>query len=335
MSPRKRQNERDLIRRFARLVESRSAPKRDIIAGIGDDAAVVRPPASGPLLVTNDVQVEGRHFERAWFKGAELGWRLAAVNLSDIAAMGGVPLYGMLSLVVPDDAAGEYIVAVERGVQDHLARYGATVIGGNLSGTKGPLVCELTLLGRGRPGGTWRRTCRPGRDAIVLVGRLGDARAGLECVDSGLGSRRRLVRAYKRPEPLLNVARRLGGERGVHGAIDVSDGFSTDLAHLCEGGGAGAEVDAGNLPASRALASYCRERGADPLDYVLHGGEDYALILSVDRRRADQIAKRIRDGLGIPARIVGRFTRRPKGRLLLTQDGRAEIFEPRGWDHFR
>jgi thiamine-monophosphate kinase len=325
-------SETELIAQFARMIRAKKTPARGVVVGVGDDAAVLRPRAGEDLLVTTDILVEERHFKRAWFTGFDLGWRLAAVNLSDIAAMGGRPLYGLLSFALPADIAVAYVHGVERGVRDHLALFGAAIVGGNVSGIERTLVCDLTLVGACGRGKAWRRTCRPGKDAIVVAGGLGDSRAGLELLGKNKRATGALVKAYKKPVPRLDVATLLAGDPAIHGAIDVSDGFSTDVIHLCEASGAGCEVHAEALPVSGALEASCRRTGADPLSTALHGGEDYALILAVAARRAQATAARIERALGVPSRVVGRFTSSKKS-YVLVRGGRREFFTARGWDH--
>ena len=355
MLHKKKTSEKELLLDFACMIAAKKTPTKGIVVGVGDDTAVLRPHPKEDLLVTADILVENRHFKRAWFTGYELGWRLAAVNLSDIASMGGRPLYGILSLALPEGLSVKYVREMEQGVRDHLAHYGAAIVGGNVSGIESTLVSDLTLIGACARGKAWRRSCRPGKDAIVVAGYLGEARAGLGLMEKkaraagaavGRGARAAgsLVRAYKSPVPRLDAAHLLahgtstrgGRDRtfatAVHGAIDVSDGFSTDLIHICEASGAGCEVDPRALPVSAALRAFCKREGKNPFTMALHGGDDYALILAVDPKQATSVVVRIEKELGIPARIVGRFTKH-KGRYRLVQDESRMPFSAGGWDH--
>ncbi|UCG52751.1 MAG: thiamine-phosphate kinase [Candidatus Latescibacterota bacterium] len=328
-------SEKELLRSFVRMIRAKKTPTRGIIVGAGDDTAVVRPKSGEDLLVTTDILVENRHFKRGWFTGRELGWRLAAVNLSDIAAMGGKPLYGTLSLALPSQVGVDFVRGVERGVRDHLAAYGATIVGGNVSGIQRTIVCDLSLVGSCAKGRAWRRRCRPGRDAIVVVGSLGEARAGLDLLERGVRPRfsKKLIRAFKKPRPLLAVANLLRNEKAIHGAIDVSDGLSTDLIHICENSDAGCVIDAGTLPISKPLEAFCDKYGKDPTGMALNGGEDYALILSVDSAKARVICSRIKSALGLPARVIGRFTGDDGVYQITDVRGRRRKFEAKGWDH--
>jgi len=326
-------NERELIASFERVIESAGARPRGLVAGVGDDAAVFRGAAGQDFVATQDVQVEGRHFERAWFGGRALGRRLSAVNLSDIAAMGARPLYGMFSLVLPPTIDRVYIRGVTRGIVEGLSEHRAALVGGNVSGTEGPLTCDLTLIGACPRDKAWLRRARPG-DAIVVAGALGEAAAGLELLRAGGSARRgsRLTRAFLAPAPLLDVSEALRGQSGIRGAIDVSDGLSTDVIHLCEAAGVGCEIDADSLPVSRALGVFCRERGVDPVDWMLRGGEDYALILSVSPAHAEGVVRRAASRTGRCVRVVGRFTDR-KQFYEIVRGRKRDRFRATGWDH--
>jgi len=321
-----------LIEAFARRIRSGAVRTSGVVVGVGDDAAVIRPNAREDLVVTTDSLVEGVHFERRWFTGRELGWRLAAVNLSDIAAMGAHPRYGLISFVIPPGVGSSYVEAIERGVVDHLARYDAVVVGGNVASTSGPLTLELTLIGACARGRAWRRRAKAG-DAIVVAGVLGAAAAGVGLL-RGRKARGPLVRAYKQPTPRLDVARALSRSRSVRGAIDVSDGFSSDVIHVCEASRVGCDVDEATFPIPPPVRAFCRERGLDPVRWALHAGEDYALILSVAPQRAAEVCRRIRRA-GCPAVVVGRFTARRGAYRLFDASGEARPFKAGGWDHLK
>ena len=335
MKRRRQLTETQLIRKFTRSIEAAGVHPGGLVLGVGDDAAVFNGPRGEDFVVTQDVQVENRHFSRKWFSGRELGWRLAAVNLSDVAAMGAAPRYALSSLVLPRLLDTGYVDQITKGIVSHLARFDAALIGGNVSSSDAALTCDLTLIGSCRRGRAWRRNALAG-DAVVLVGAVGEAAAGLDLLTSGdyksRGNEARLVRAFKSPQPQLDVAKLLSRVNSVHGAIDVSDGLSTDLRRVCRASGLGCEVNAGSLPLSRALSEFCAVRGCDADDWMLRGGEDYALILCVAPRAARRLCKRIESGTGRSANIIGRFTE-AGDTVFLRADGRRDRLPDTGWDH--
>ncbi len=323
----------ELISAIARDIGRRRAP--GIVTGIGDDAAVLRTPRNEDLVVTVDAMVEGRHFRRGWMTWTQLGRRLASINLSDIAAMGASPRFAFVSLAVPGDVPARAVREIERGAARQLAKHGAVIVGGNLSSTAGPLICDMTLIGTCRRGRAWTRAARAG-DAIVVAGELGAAAAGALMLEKGLGGSGRgaLVRSYADPVPRLDVAAALRNVRSVHAAIDVSDGLSGDLIHMCEAGRVGCDVLAPELPVARGVPGFCSERGLDTVRWVMDSGEDYALVLAVEPGSAAAVCRRIRRA-GVRATIAGRFRRSRGVYRLIGADGRARRFRSGGWDHFR
>jgi len=325
-------SEFELIDAFARSIRRAGAHPRGVVTGVGDDAAVLRPGPREDLVVTTDALVEGVHFERRWFDGATLGRRLAAVNVSDVAAMGAQPRFALVSLAIPRGLPQRYVEGIERGAVAMLARYGARVVGGNVTSTRGPLVCSMTLIGACARGRAWRRAARAG-DAIVVAGELGAAAAGVALLRSG-GKGGTVVAAYTRPVPRMDVVRVLARTRLVRGAIDVSDGLSSDLIHLCEAGDVGCEIHAHALPVGRGVRAFCRAHGKDSTDWTLDAGEDFALILCVARTRAGDVCRMIRRA-GARASIIGRFTKSSGVYRVIERGAQARAFRAGGWDHMQ
>ena len=319
----------DALARAARRA-GRKAP--GVVVGIGDDAAVLRASSREDLVVTTDSLVEGRHFERTWLSPRDIGWKLAAANLSDIAAMGATPRWALVSLVLPPGVSALYTEAIERGAAEHLARYGAAIVGGNIASTDGPLVCDMTLIGTHTRDSAWKRTAKKG-DAIVIAGTLGASAAGVAMLREKKKPNAALIRAYRRPTPRLDVARALARESGIHGAIDVSDGLSSDVIHVCEASRLGCELDAAALPIPPAVRAFCAATRRSPIEWALNAGEDYALLLSVAPQRAAAVCRMIRNS-GARASIVGCFTA-SRGVYGILENGRVRKFEARGWDHLK
>jgi thiamine-monophosphate kinase len=328
-------SEFELIDAFARRIRRAGAQPRGVVVGVGDDAAVLRPNAREDLVVTTDSLVEGVHFERRWLYGVNLGRRLAAVNLSDVAAMGAQPRFALVAFAIPRGTPQSFVEDIERGVVAMLSRYGARVVGGNLTSTRGPLVCDMTLIGACPRGRAWRRDARAG-DVVIVAGQLGAAAAGVDLLRAG-SKGGPLVRAYTHPVPRIDIVRALSGaypRARLRGAIDVSDGLSSDLIHMCEAGGVGCEIHAHALPIGRGVGAFCRARGHDPIAWALHAGEDYALILAVARKHAVDVCRAIR-GTRTPAAIIGRFTPARGVYHVVESGSRPRAFRAGGWDHMK
>lgn len=325
-------SEFELIDAFARRIRRGAATSRAVVVGVGDDAAVLRVNAREDLVVTTDSLVEGVHFERRWLYGLNLGRRLAAVNLSDIAAMGAQPRFALVSFAIPPGTPASFVEDIEGGAVQALARYGARVVGGNITSTRGPLLCDMTLIGACARGRAWQRRARAG-DVIVVVGEIGAAAAGVALLKAGKKTGP-LVRAYIRPEPRLDVSSALAGTKLVRGAIDVSDGLSSDLIHLCEAGDVGCEIHAHALPLARGVRAFCRERRVDPVEWSLHAGEDYALVLSVPRGFLAAACRAIKR-TGVRSAIIGRFTREPGSYRIIERSARVRAFRAGGWEHMK
>jgi thiamine-monophosphate kinase len=325
-------SEFELIDAFARRIRRAGPSPNGVVVGVGDDAAVLRPAPRQDLVVTTDSLVEGVHFERRWLYGVNLGRRLAAVNLSDIAAMGAEPRFALVSFAIPRGTPGSFVEDIERGAVGMLSRYGARVVGGNVTSTRGPLVCDMTLIGACRRGRAWKRGAKAG-DVIIVVGQLGAAAAGVELLRAGKKGGP-LVRAYTHPVPRLDVVRALSGA-SPRGAIDVSDGLSSDLIHLCEAGGVGCEIHAHALPVGQGVRAFCRARQEDPESWALHAGEDYALILAVPPKRAVDVCGTIQRSTRIRTAIIGRFTRERGVYHVIESGSRRRTFRAGGWDHLK
>jgi len=275
-----RAGEFELIERFTRPFTRGEGVR----VGIGDDAAVLRPPPGEELVVTVDAVVDGVHFGPR-FTPEEIGWKSLAVNLSDLAAMGARPLWALVALATPRRAAPARLVRVGRGIAACARRHGIAVVGGNV--TAAPVLSvTVTVLGSVRPGRALLRSGgRPG-DLLVVSGTVGDAALGLE-PGAGAGPRAR----QRRPRPRLALGRAAVGIATA--AIDLSDGLVQDLGHLCAASGLGARVDAERLPLSAAYRE--ASRGSQtPLEGALSGGEDYELLLAVPPSRLEAIRRAAR-----------------------------------------
>lgn len=318
-------------------------PGEGVIVGPGDDAAVMRMRDGFDLVATTDAFVEGRHWRAGAMAPEALGLRLAAANLSDLAAMAAVPRWALVSAGAPTATDADWMEGVERACAVALAADGAAVVGGNLASSPGPAWWSLTLLGEVERGDAWTRSGARAGDVLAVTGWPGRAAAVLDCQASGVGVPDALRAAYEAPPSRVRAARAMAAAGGVHAAVDVSDGFASDLAHLCDASGVGAEVEWSRWPADPAqreaatrlaVRAQASERSAMAIELVFRTapGDDYELILAVDPERWDVVAAAAASA-ACPLTAIGRVTE-VRGLVGITPDGRSAPITPRGWDHF-
>ncbi len=309
---------------------------RRVLIGIGDDCAVVEGREGHPYLLTCDTQVEGVHFLPSLIPPHRVGRRLVAVNLSDIAAMGGKPLFALLSCVWRSDIEEKWALEFAEGVQEESNRFGVSVVGGNLAQTSQSLILDITVVGEvdGFPQ-LLRRFAAPGH-LVMVTGTLGDAAAGLEVLKRwGLEGEKRypfLVERYWSPAPRLNVGQMLASTGQERALIDISDGFCQDLGHILDQSGCGMEIDLDGLPLSNAMRRYCEETGSDPLSFALSGGDDYELIFTAQESEASCLCRQLEEKTGVKISVVGKIVAE-KVRKVKQRGNELKTF-PAGWQHF-
>lgn len=314
--------EKELISRIRRLSARRAGAAKPLIAGIGDDCAVLRIPDGHDTLVTTDFCLEGVHFRREWDSPRNIGHRCLTRGLSDIAAMGGQPVALFLSLALPSKTPQRWVDGFLDGLLKLAGQFHIPLAGGDTSQSPEKILADIIVLGSVPKGkAILRSTARPG-DRIYVTGELGGAAAELDQLYSQTPNVRS-TRSTPLPKPRINVGRMLR-ERGLATAmIDISDGLSTDLAHICQASGGGAHVWAKAIPRASV-----RKRLAD-LQFTLHGGDEYELLFTAAKET--RVPTRIS---GVRITAIGEMT--GKARMLLLQDGQQpQVLMPQGWEHFR
>ncbi len=330
-----RLDERRFIELMARLCAAPAGAVPRTLLGIGDDAAILRWPGGADLLFTTDFLTDGVHFRRAWMPGFLLGRKALAVNISDIAAMGGVPRVCVLSVGLPRDTVAAYARDVARGAADQARRHGVAIVGGDTCAAE-RLFVNVALLGSVRPGRAVRRSgARPG-DGLYVTGGLGAAGAGLAVLERRhrAGTGRAAIRAHLDPDPRALLGRLLGESRVARAMIDLSDGLVQDLPRLCLASGVGAIVEEAAVPVARAAVGAVGPAQARAL--AISGGEDYELLFAA--RDADaQAIERLARLARLPITRIGQVVPPADGVRLLTGAGRYLPFArlPRGFVHFR
>ena len=308
------------------------------MTGIGDDAAVIEP-ARGTLdVVTTDTLVEEIHFERSFVSAADLGHKILAVNLSDLAAMGAAPRFVVLSLVLPATMAAADLDLLVDGMLTLADRHKVALVGGNITRSSGPLVVGMTATGAVRRRRVLTRAGgRPG-DALWVTGTIGAAAAGLACLqqnpagpapeDTDLAG---CVEHYRRPEPRVRLGTLLGRNRAAHAAIDLSDGLADGLRQLTQASDVGAVVDGAAVPIHDGARRWFDTHGLAPLDAAVAGGDDYELLVAVPRAYHRRLAAVIRLARGVPMTRIGELTK-DRALVLRTRDGDQTL--PIGYRHF-
>jgi thiamine-monophosphate kinase len=323
---------------IARLQSRLQGPQPHIICSVGDDCAVLRPAAGMDLLLTTDTQEEGIHFRRDWASPEDIGWRCLAVNVSDIAAMGGSPVGAVVALSIPPALEVAFVEALYDGMQAVAQRYDCPVVGGNISQRADTLSVTITVAGQVPCGQSVYRSGAQVGDDIWVTGDLGGAKAGLEVLSRpeamvGLRTAEVLAR-YRRPQPRLYEAQYLRQQGHIHSLLDISDGLSSDLRHVCEASGVGAELDAAAIPMTQEVQHIARALQVDPLQFALHGGEDFELCLTAPPGSIGRIQEAFTRRFHCPLVHVG--TIQPgHGVQLRLPHGEVMPLPARGYDHFR
>jgi thiamine-monophosphate kinase len=319
--------EDDVVAAIRAIVET-SAP-RSIVLGIGDDAAVWQPSRSHRSAITTDMLLEGVHFGSGLTSRYDAGWRAMAANASDLAAMGARPVLATVALGLPHGVALEDVCEFYRGLAAAARQAGIVVAGGDLSRAPAWTV-SIAAVGELRPSDVKTRSGgRPGA-VLAITGPLGAARAGLEvardpqALDGALAEQ--ALAAFRHPQARCAEGRFLAASRNVQAMMDCSDGLSTDLHRLCAASGCGARVDA--VPVAECASALTRRRGEDPERFALSGGEDFELLVAVEKRAFAHLAGRFAARFGRALAPVGTLRAQPG------IDWRGEPLARTGWEHF-
>jgi len=326
-----------LINRIARLLP---APPSDVVVGIGDDVAVLQARQDKYLLATCDIQIENVHFLADRITPYQLGRRIVAINVSDIAAMGGSPDWALVSLALPKHQQITFVDDLYRGMQEQMEAAAASIVGGNISGAK-DIVIDFFLLGNVAPQHLIRRNGARQGDLIMVTGTLGDSRAGLELIrgrraDVSENAHKVAIQRHLTPRPRLLQGQMLGHCGKVHAMADVSDGLLGDLRHICEASRVGAELRAQDIPVGDACLEVAAALGTDGLEWALSGGEDYELLFTAAPEAVQEIESMLLHETGVSSRVIGRVVSAADGIRVLLADGRDATldYQRSGWDHF-
>lgn len=341
---------------------------RGVVLGIGDDAAVMDAEAAADgiagarrLLQTVDTMVETVHFNKATMRDEDVGYKALAANVSDIAAMGGVPLYALVAISVPPSYSPERVRRLYDGLYECAERYGVAVIGGDTTSAPEHLVVTVAMTGTVEAGRELRRSGAQPGDAVFLTGAVGMSAAGLHALlgaaeeelahadgTTGASGTAALVEAHRRPKPSIRAGRLLLVRGTCRALDDVSDGLASEAWELAEASGLTLVLHERLLPKSGSMAAYAAASGIDPLEWMLYGGEDYVLLGTIAAEDA-QATRSAFHAEGLPFYIIGETAAGTPGVELVMQsrhetagndinslrsDGRRVRLEKRGFNHF-
>lgn len=313
-----------LIERLAAIAPGR---RPEVIQGIGDDAAVLRvaPEPAPYLVVTTDLLVENRHFNRAWARPEQIGRKASECNVSDIAAMGGTPQWMFVSLVLPWQTEVAWIEGVYRGLGASCSEHGIALLGGDT--TRGDtVVISITLIGSVAPDHLCLRSAaRPG-DLLMVTGSLGASAAGLALLERQQPPSAYLLEKHLTPHCRMDVSKMIAPL--ANAMIDISDGLGAEVRHICRQSGVGAEIDAPAIPLHEEVRQAGRILGVDPLSWALGGGEDFELLFSISADNAEKLRQQ-----GVECFQLGKVTADPNTIVLHTPSGDTSDLSG-GYNHF-
>jgi len=322
----------DLIERIRKAI---GPPGHGTLVGLGDDAAVYKPP--GQLeLITCDAFVEGVHFRRDYATFEEIGAKCMVANVSDVAAMGGFPARAVLSICVPPDMTDDDVDELYRGALDVCRRYGAEVVGGDTVSSPSGLVVSVALTGSVDRDQVVTRAGAVVGDAIVVTGALGGSEAGLRALTQALpkeGGVRDAVRRHVAPVPRIAEAQALIEVATPHAMIDVSDGLSSDVWHIAEESKVGIALDADKIPLAPCALDVADRLGVDPLELALASGEEFELVVAIPKNEVERTAEHVEAVTGTAVTCIGEVVGSDKGCRLLRAGCTEELLLRTGFEH--
>lgn len=297
---------------------SKKPKDKNVLVGIGDDAAVVKV-KDGLQVLTTDCLVEGDHFRREWFTPMQIGMKAIEINVSDIAAMGALPKYVLVSLALPRDLDIEFVEELYKGMWKVCDKYNIEIIGGNMTHCE-TIVISITMTGEvDKKNLSLRSGAKPG-DFIFVSSHLGNGRAGLRMFQENMDGFEAVRTSYLKPKAQLKSALKVAPY--INAMEDISDGLTSEIKHICDESKCGAIIYKDKIPISDEVRGVANKLGEDEYDYALFGGEDFELVYTVSNDKLNKV-----NGF-----LVGEITKNKEIRLSFKGTEKAIIEE--GYDHF-
>lgn len=301
-----------------RLADDISINDAQVVAGIGDDAAAIK--AGGPKLIlfTTDSLIENVHFTCSTITPYQIGWKALAVNLSDIAAMGGVPKHGLVSIGLPPQTPVDFVDSFYQGIKDLANKFKVNIVGGDTARSP-QLIVNISLLGEVEEEYLALRSGAKAGDKVLVTGDLGGSAA------------HRLAGKHLPPRPRVEEGRVIVRRLWPTSMIDISDGLASDLRHICESSQVGAKIWSQKIPVSEKTRQMSEQSGKDFLRLALEGGEDYELLFTASPRRLSKLMSEI----DVSMTVIGEITDQKGKLLLIDKEGKLHPLESKGYEHFK
>jgi thiamine-monophosphate kinase len=296
---------------------TRKCKGKDILVGIGDDAAIVR--SEGLSVLTTDCMVEGDHFRRDWFSAEQIGMKAIEVNVSDVAAMGGAPRFVLVSLALPKDLDIKFVERMYKGMWKVCDKYKINIVGGNMTRAE-QIVISITIVGKVKKENLSLRSNAKPKDLIFVTGHLGNGRAGLRLFQEKVRGYNNIRKRYL--EPKANMESASKNAPYVNSMEDISDGLAPEIKHICDESKCGAVIFKDNIPILNEVREIACKLNEDEYDYTLFGGEDFELVFTVPEKNLGKVK----------GYLIGEITKK-KGVRLYSKGKSKEILR-KGYDHF-
>ena len=295
---------------------------KDIVLGIGDDAAVLEYGQKNYLLFTTDMLVENDHFSLKYSTPYMIGMKAIEQNVSDIAAMGGLPKHAVISLALPNDVNVSFVEGLYRGINEKCKKYSISIVGGNITHSE-KIVINVAMLGFAEKKYLALRSGAKIGDLIFCSGDVGKSTAGLELLRNNLKGES--IKPHLEPKSRLELARKLV-RIGINSMIDVSDGVASEVRHICGESGVGAVIYADKIPVSKGTINDAKKLNKNPIDFALYGGEDFELVFTADKNKLSQLKK-------YDVSVIGKVVNKKNGIKLVKNNKKISLES--GFDHFK
>jgi thiamine-monophosphate kinase len=328
-----------------RIRSRKAAYDEDVVIGIGDDCAILR---RGSVLeaLTTDCLVAGTHYEDGWLTMRDIGWKALAVNVSDVAAVGGIPKHALVTLFLPDGLTSGDIDELYAGMDECGAAFGVSIVGGDIVRIRGPFAVSVTLAGTCERDEVILRSGARADDIIVVTGALGEAALGMRCLKEKVAVSEGsplagCVAKFRRPTPRLAASRAVVEGLRPSSMIDISDGLLSDMRHVLEASKVGGVLEADAIPVSPAVREFFQGDEEGALAWAISGGEEYELLFTMTSRQESKLPE-LAEKIGTALTRIGKITSKSYGVKLAGPDGEKDLAPgespgglPGGFDHFK